>query len=378
MKSLNQILENIIWTPDGVDEEKTNTGKRMPSAMKKRVDLLRQELADNGIELGKISSAYRDAYNQGRVMYANWFSKGSNKYRSGESVEDTLKKRKRYLVGLYNDRKAKAVHELYAEGYRKGNDGKGGILPDILGDTLLKVEEYLKKNPISNHQGNRAIDVGPNSKLKNFINSGKSKIAQSVLDEGNHLHIKLRAYDGSDDNTVSSSSGGTQVSDKVSRSEIKNIQRILKNAGYDLGAYGPNKDGVDGYYGKLTKKALENWKSKHGMQANTVLDRDVYNEVISKQGELVDTSLEVDRQTKIENRVNLTTKLPEILPGKSIKIDNLNISKDSNYEIKSALVENLNSFKSIGDILNEDSKLKDLIRKVRNIKKKADTALAFI
>ena len=193
MKSLNQILENIIWTPDGVDEEKTNTGKRMPSAMKKRVDLLRQELADNGIELGKISSAYRDAYNQGRVMYANWFSKGSNKYRPGESIEDTLEKRRKYLVGLYNDTKATVVHNIWATAYKEDNDGKGGISPDRLTKALNDVEAYLEKNPISNHQGNRAIDVGPNSKLKNFINSGKSKIAQKVVDEGNHLHIKLRA-----------------------------------------------------------------------------------------------------------------------------------------------------------------------------------------
>ena len=41
----------------------------------------------------------------------------------------------------------------------------------------------------------------------------------------------------------------------------RNIQRKLVNAGYDLGGYGPNKDGVDGTFGDATKKALESFNS---------------------------------------------------------------------------------------------------------------------
>lgn len=185
------MLFEVMWTPPGVDASKTKTGMHMPPEMKQTVDLLRKELKDNGITLGKISSASRDAYNQGRVMYANWFDLPKNKFKQGESQSDLLSRRRRYLVKLYSDRKAKAVDDILSSAYIKNNDGKGGISPNELKVALNKVEAYLIKNPISNHQGNSAIDIAPNPAVKDFINSKKSKYAISCLDEGNHLHIKL-------------------------------------------------------------------------------------------------------------------------------------------------------------------------------------------
>jgi len=53
--------------------------------------------------------------------------------------------------------------------------------------------------------------------------------------------------------------------------EIKDFQKELKNKGYDLGKYGPNKDGIDGRLGLLTftaafKEFLKNpeFKQKYG------------------------------------------------------------------------------------------------------------------
>ena len=197
MRGTRNLLLEVTWTPKGVDLSKTNTGGIMPPAMKTQVENLRAELKSNGIELGKISSGFRDAYNQGRIMYANWFDLPKNKLKQGESVDQTIEKRRKYLVGLYNDTKATAVHNILAAAYKEDNDGKGGISPDRLTVALNDVEAYLEKNPISNHQGNQAIDVPPNSDLKKFIQSNKSKFAESCLDEKNHLHIKLRKYDGS-------------------------------------------------------------------------------------------------------------------------------------------------------------------------------------
>lgn len=39
--------------------------------------------------------------------------------------------------------------------------------------------------------------------------------------------------------------------------EVELLQKELKSKNYDLGTYGPNKDGIDGIYGKLTKLAHE-------------------------------------------------------------------------------------------------------------------------
>jgi murein DD-endopeptidase MepM/ murein hydrolase activator NlpD len=50
--------------------------------------------------------------------------------------------------------------------------------------------------------------------------------------------------------------------DSVVRPEVANLQKMLKSLGYDLGNYGPNKDGVDGIMGFYTQKALEAYKQK--------------------------------------------------------------------------------------------------------------------
>jgi len=191
MKNLQSILE-VTWTPKGIDPIKTSTGARnMPLEMKNVIDSLRQELKDNGIELGTISSAGRDAYNQGRIMYANWFDLPQNQKKQGETDEVLLARRKKYITGLYRGNKSVAVDKIFADAYRIGKDENGGIKPDVLKTALDNVETYLTANPISKHQGNGAIDVPSNSKLSKFITDGKSKYAISCLPESNHLHIAL-------------------------------------------------------------------------------------------------------------------------------------------------------------------------------------------
>ncbi len=283
--SENKILEGVVWKPKGVDLSKTNTGGVMPPNMKKIVDSLRKELKDNGIKLGTITSGFRDAYNQGRIMYANWFSLSKNKIKSGEDTSALLKKRRKYLVKLYNDKKAQAVDDILASAYKESNDGKGGISPEQLKKALNNVEKYLKSNPISNHQGNRAIDVPPNSALKKFIKEGKSKFAEGCLDEGNHLHIKLRPYEGSSGSAASSTT--KDATNKLTKKQIEEVQTFLKSKRYDLGTTGLNKDGVDGGFGTKTKAALKDWKSKNGMTNDSILNKEVYDSI--KKGGITST-----------------------------------------------------------------------------------------
>ena len=48
--------------------------------------------------------------------------------------------------------------------------------------------------------------------------------------------------------------------------EIKQIQQKLVNLGYDLGPSGPNKDGVDGYIGRRTRKAIKDFQTKNNIK----------------------------------------------------------------------------------------------------------------
>jgi peptidoglycan hydrolase-like protein with peptidoglycan-binding domain len=43
--------------------------------------------------------------------------------------------------------------------------------------------------------------------------------------------------------------------------KVIEIQKMLKSKGYDLGTFGPNKDGIDGVMGAKTQAALDAYKA---------------------------------------------------------------------------------------------------------------------
>jgi len=47
------------------------------------------------------------------------------------------------------------------------------------------------------------------------------------------------------------------------RIKMMNVQKKLKELGYDLGKFGPNKDGIDGKYGNLTFNAIVDFQKKN-------------------------------------------------------------------------------------------------------------------
>lgn len=62
----------------------------------------------------------------------------------------------------------------------------------------------------------------------------------------------------------------------LSKDNITIAQKKLKSLGYDLGAYGPNKDGVDGSMGKMTKTALIDFQKNNGLKQSGTLDEDTF------------------------------------------------------------------------------------------------------
>ena len=44
---------------------------------------------------------------------------------------------------------------------------------------------------------------------------------------------------------------------------VKHLQKTLVTLGYDLGTYGPEKDGVDGAFGKLTETAVNDFQENN-------------------------------------------------------------------------------------------------------------------
>jgi peptidoglycan hydrolase-like protein with peptidoglycan-binding domain len=181
----------------------------------------------------------------------------------------------------------------------------------------------------------------------------------------------------------------TESEGGLSVEQIKDVQRVLLAAGYDLGTYGPNKDGVDGDFGSKTKEALKDWKSKNGMANDMVLDKDVYSKITSKpaptdeeeEKEKTTTDEETEEQESestpsnnilTDSEGNAEVRLQGRFPGKTVRVINQNLSNSDDLVIVKAVIENANYVKNFSDLLNEQN----LIRKLRDLKKKQDTKLA--
>ncbi|MCP4441142.1 MAG: hypothetical protein GY810_19635 [Aureispira sp.] len=63
---------------------------------------------------------------------------------------------------------------------------------------------------------------------------------------------------------IKKSVGVTGVNDK---NDVMIVQRLLKKEGFDLGKYGPNKDGIDGDCGKTTQKHIKQFQTDNGIEA---------------------------------------------------------------------------------------------------------------
>lgn len=86
--------------------------------------------------------------------------------------------------------------------------------------------------------------------------------------------------------------------------KVKEIQKDLISKGYDLGSYGPNKDGVDGKAGPLTKAA---YKKEFGFELNLKDDTDDnvfsdYDAVLVGGLDYRNGDLDIDSQVKLLKR----------------------------------------------------------------------------
>ena len=184
MKSFKRYLNS-----ETVNEAAYKKGRNaiVTDRMKPHVEGLAGELYDVIDKKIWISSAYRDEYDQARVVYGNWKRKGGGS--AGNS----------YLQRLYGNKKLAAkVHDAYDA----GTDKK---------DSIARAERVLldaiaNKNYMSNHQLENAVDISSYvdnqgkkkglskaeyKKIKDFVNGGNSSYATKIVDEGDHVHVKL-------------------------------------------------------------------------------------------------------------------------------------------------------------------------------------------
>ena len=136
-----------------------------------------------------ITSGFRDAKNQARIMWNNW-------WRESDKGKDLAAGRK-YLIGLYkDDDAAAAIADMF-----ESNPTKAGKY-----EVRKKATEYLKQSPISRHQSGLAIDVVGDFEtwLKNGLRESTDPLynpqaAQyiedfnlNILQESDHFHITFQ------------------------------------------------------------------------------------------------------------------------------------------------------------------------------------------
>lgn len=177
----------------------------------------------------------------------------------------------------------------------------------------------------------------------------------------------------------------------LSKNDIKKIQSALLKLGYNLGDFGPNKDGVDGEIGTKTTDAINDWKIKNNMKADSVIDKNIYS-LITKDDKFnkasnnskkqrrandnsVDSGIDYANVTQsVQKMINQSIKviMPNLFPNKLVTVDGTNISKDPDLVIKRAIIESTKSVGKFSDLILEEN----WIKRIQNAKKSSDTRLA--
>ncbi len=355
-----QLIVEKNWKPPGVDPAKTYSGTRFPSKNYKNTFLkFKQELKDNfGINV-ESTSAWRDAYNQARIMYVNWCQKSKNLRRTGENDKSLLRRRRAYLTGLYkNKQTAGKLADIFDQYWIESHDSNDWISSKQLTRALDRAELLLQKNPVSKHQAKTAVDItgyGASNikKIEDFVNGGKSKYAKSALYETDHFHIVLKIDNKDNTNAVSTKSNVLQYGDSGEAvTKLQNQLAVL----YTTAPLGTS--GIDGKFGPKTRDLLKKYQREHGLPVSGKL-----TSVTKAELEKVDMSAEdavADLQVKSQPKIRKGTPTGPIAPTDP-EVDSISTQKIDTLRPQTIEQLPLLRYGSSGpDVKNVQSKLINL------------------
>lgn len=79
--------------------------------------------------------------------------------------------------------------------------------------------------------------------------------------------------------------------------DVKQMQKVLKQLGYDLGTFGDNADGIDGNFGKVTQAAVREFQEANGLTVDGIVGPDTLKALEAAAAELnktADTAEDLD------------------------------------------------------------------------------------
>ena len=83
------------------------------------------------------------------------------------------------------------------------------------------------------------------------------------------------------ENIESVLTGGKILRKGSGGSDVEKLQQILIKMGYDLGEFGPNKDGVDGKFGNTMDRAVRDFQGKNDLKVDGKVGKNTLSKMIS-------------------------------------------------------------------------------------------------
>jgi len=160
-------FQNIEYTSSRVDIAGASP------MLREYLKLLSQAAADIGGKI-QITSAFRDSYNQSRIMYNNYSSRGVGSSRANS-----------YLKSLY--RRFQKIDDIVA--IFAGNQDK---------DTKIRAVENIIENnwlPKNGHRAGFSIDVRLGSKVKEILEASQDLATVDILRESDHFHVTVKSLE---------------------------------------------------------------------------------------------------------------------------------------------------------------------------------------
>lgn len=202
----------------------------------------------------------------------------------------TTKRESGYKADIANGRMCADCVGLIKSFFWKGGDINGANkyasngCPDKSADSLFAM--CAEKGPIKSIPDIPGIVVHKPGHIGVYVGAGKTvemkgfdsdcvkaNVTEGPWTEWGKLPASMLAYVSGEVQQPSDYKLGDRVlSNGSTGSDVCELQRILVSLGYDLGAYGANKDGVDGSYGSKTVAAVKAYQTAKGIPASGEYD----------------------------------------------------------------------------------------------------------
>jgi hypothetical protein len=140
--------------------------------LREYLSILNEVAGSFGIKI-RITSAFRDSYNQARVMYNNYKARGVGSSRAAS-----------YLRSLYVNYNANGSVDEIISIYSSSKNSE---------DKIKEAKKVIDGWPSSGHRSGYSLDIGLGTKVKDVLIETQGLATVDILDESDHYHVTVKS-----------------------------------------------------------------------------------------------------------------------------------------------------------------------------------------